>query len=65
VFAAVGLFSVMGFVVAQRRHEIGIRTVLGAGHADLLRLVLGQPTRLIADSVFAGLGAAEHRIGEG
>jgi putative ABC transport system permease protein len=56
--SAVGLYSVMAFLVAQRRHEIGIRTALGAGHGDLLRLVLGHATKLIAVGVAAGLAAA-------
>jgi putative ABC transport system permease protein len=57
VLAAVGLYSVMAFLVAQRRHEIGIRTALGAGHGDLLRLVLGHAAKLIAIGVLVGLGA--------
>ncbi len=56
--AAVGLYSVMAFLVAQRKHEIGIRTALGAGHGDLLRLVVGHAAKLIAVGVAVGLGAA-------
>jgi putative ABC transport system permease protein len=58
VLAGVGLYSVMAFLVAQRRHEIGVRIALGAGQPDLLRLVLGHAGRLIAIGVVAGLGAA-------
>jgi putative ABC transport system permease protein len=58
VLAAVGLYSVMAFLVAQRRHEIGIRMALGASQPDLLRLVLGHAAKLIAVGVLAGLGAA-------
>jgi len=58
VLAAVGLYSVMAFLVAQRRHEIGIRTALGAARGDLLMLVLGHATKLIVVGVLAGLGAA-------
>ncbi len=58
VLAAIGLYSVMAFLVAQRRHELGIRIALGAGHPDILRLVLGHGTKLIVAGVVAGLGAA-------
>ena len=56
--AAVGLYSVMAFLVAQRRHEIGVRVALGAARGDLLRLVLGHATRLIGVGMLAGLGVA-------
>ncbi len=56
--AAVGLYSVMAFLVAQRRHEMGLRIALGAGRRDLLRLVLVHATKLIAAGVVAGVVAA-------
>jgi hypothetical protein len=58
VLAAVGLYSVMAFLVAQRKHEIGVRMALGAGRAELLRLVLGHGTKLIVAGVAGGLAAA-------
>jgi len=58
VLAAVGLYSVMGFLVAQRGHELGIRIALGAARGDVLRLVLGHATKLVAVGVFAGICAA-------
>ena len=58
VLAAVGLYSVMAFLVAQRRREIGIRIALGAGQGELLRFVLGHAAKLITAGVLLGLGAA-------
>jgi predicted permease len=58
VLAAVGLYSVMSFLVAQRRHELGIRIAMGAGRADVLLLVLGHGTKLVTAGVVAGLCAA-------
>ena len=58
LLASVGLYSVMAFLVAQRRHEIGIRMALGAERRDMLRFVFGHAMKLIAAGVVAGIGAA-------
>jgi predicted permease len=58
VVAAVGLYSVLAFDVAQRTREIGIRTALGARKARLLRSVVTQGAGLGAVGVVLGLGAA-------
>jgi len=56
--AAVGLYSVLAFDVAQRTRELGIRTALGAEKRRLLRTVVGGGVRLAAAGVVLGIGAA-------
>src|SRR5204863_5230471 len=56
--AALGIFGVMSYAVAQRSREIGIRVALGAHPRDVLRMVLGHAFALAAVGVGAGLAAA-------
>ncbi|MES1260502.1 MAG: ABC transporter permease [Acidobacteriota bacterium] len=55
LLAASGLYSVVSYVVARRTHEFGIRMALGAGTADVLRLVAGMTARLMLTGIALGL----------
>jgi putative ABC transport system permease protein len=53
--AAVGIYGIMSYSVAQRAHEVGIRVALGAKSGDVVRLVLGQSMGLTLAGIIAGL----------
>jgi putative ABC transport system permease protein len=58
VLAAIGLFSVISYNVAQRTHELGVRVALGAQMGDLIRLVVSEGMKLGAIGVALGATAA-------
>lgn len=56
--AAIGIYGVLSFSVAQRSREIGVRMAVGATRAHILRLVLSQAARFTGLGLAAGLGMA-------
>jgi predicted permease len=54
VLASVGIFSVLSYIVRGRSREIGIRTALGAGTADVVRLVIAEGMMPALAGIIAG-----------
>jgi ABC-type antimicrobial peptide transport system permease subunit len=53
--AALGLYSVVSYTVAQRTNEFGIRMALGAQRADVLRIVFASTLGSVGSGIGAGL----------
>jgi putative ABC transport system permease protein len=58
LLAALGMFSMMSYSVAERRHEIAVRAALGAARDTIVRMVLKRALRLVAAGVVIGMLAA-------
>jgi ABC-type antimicrobial peptide transport system permease subunit len=58
VVAAIGLYAVIAFGVAQRTQELGVRIALGARGADVLALIVGEGVRVTLAGVAIGAAVA-------
>src|SRR5262249_16224015 len=58
VLVAMGVYSVIAYTVSRQTHEIGIRIALGAGRADVLRLVAQNGLQLVGIGVVIGFAGS-------
>jgi putative ABC transport system permease protein len=58
VLAAIGIYGVMSFVVAQRSHEVGLRMALGADRSQVVRLVMREGMKTALAGTALGLAGA-------
>jgi predicted permease len=64
LLAAVGMYGVVGYMVAQRTHEIAMRLALGATRAEVVWLVLRQGALPVLAGLALGLAAAVYATGQ-
>ncbi|MBO0719328.1 MAG: ABC transporter permease [Blastocatellia bacterium] len=58
LLACAGIYGVLSFVTARRRHEVGIRMALGATRFGIIRLVVGGGALPVFIGILVGLGGA-------
>jgi predicted permease len=56
--AAIGIYAVLSYTIAERTREVGVRLALGAQPRALLRLLIGSGARVAAIGIVAGLAIA-------
>ena len=55
LLATIGLYGIMAYNVARRRNEIGVRIALGAEQSRVVRMVLGEVSRVVLAGTLFGL----------
>ena len=58
ILAAVGIYGLLANLVQQRTRELGIRMALGAQHADVFRMVIGQGLRMTLAGIAIGVASS-------
>ena len=58
LLAAIGVYGVTSYTVAQRTHEVGIRMAIGAQRRDVLKLFMGEGLKLVLAGIAIGLAGA-------
>lgn len=58
VLASIGTYGIIAYLVRERTREIGVRIALGAGRADVLKMVIGEGMRLAGAGIAIGIVTA-------
>jgi len=58
MLAAIGVYGVTSYTVAQRTHEVGIRMAIGAQKSDVLKLFMLEGLKLVLAGIAIGMAAA-------